>query len=134
MAVRAFPLRFFEKTRFFGRTPVPSAEQPDAASSVRNRLVPPFHGSPLWGWLAPLLVAIFGTLLRFDRLAHPKAIMFDETWYAKDALSLLRYGVERSFLGTTENPIADPRLLAGREDLWVTCTQDDLGPCALYVA
>ncbi|WP_245966371.1 dolichyl-phosphate-mannose--protein mannosyltransferase [Sphaerisporangium album] len=134
MAVRAFPLRFFGKTRFSGRAPVPSAERPDAASSVRDRLVPPFHGSPLWGWLGPLLVAFFGALLRFDRLGTPKAIMFDETYYAKDALSLLRYGVERTFLGTNENPIADPRLLAGREDLWVTCTPEDLGPCALYVA
>ncbi|WP_424536364.1 dolichyl-phosphate-mannose--protein mannosyltransferase [Sphaerisporangium viridialbum] len=102
--------------------------------TVRDRLVPPFQGSPLWGWLAPLLVTAFGAFLRFDRLGSPKDIVFDETYYAKDALSLLTYGVERTFLGTTKNPIADPRLLAGRKDLWVTCTPDDLNPCALYVA
>jgi dolichyl-phosphate-mannose-protein mannosyltransferase len=88
----------------------------------------------LWGWLGPLVVAVFGGLLRFDRLGSPKAVVFDETYYAKDALSLIRYGVERTFVGTEKNPIADPRLLAGRKDLWVTCTPDNLDPCALYVA
>ncbi|MFC4592559.1 phospholipid carrier-dependent glycosyltransferase, partial [Sphaerisporangium corydalis] len=106
----------------------------DRVSTVLDRLVPPFQGSRLWGWLGPLLVAAFGAFLRFDRLGSPKAVVFDETYYAKDGLSLLRYGVERSFLGTTKDPIADRRLIAGRDDLWVTCTPDDQGPCALYVA
>ncbi|MBB4700704.1 dolichyl-phosphate-mannose--protein O-mannosyl transferase [Sphaerisporangium siamense] len=81
-----------------------------------------------------MLVATFGALLRFDRLGTPKAIVFDETYYAKDALSLITYGVERTFLGTSENPIADQRLMAGRRDLWATCAPDNLDPCASYVA
>src|SRR5690349_17743897 len=93
---------------------------------VRDRPVPPFQGSPVWGWLGPILVAVFGAFLRFDHLARPKAVAFDETYYAKDALSLLRYGVERTFLGTEKDPIADRRLIAGRDDLWVTCTPDNL--------
>ncbi|MFC7385063.1 dolichyl-phosphate-mannose--protein mannosyltransferase [Sphaerisporangium rhizosphaerae] len=101
---------------------------------VRDRLVPPFQGGALWGWLSPILVAVFGALLRFDRLGTPKAVEFDETFYAKDALSLLRYGVERTFLGTDKDPIADRRLIAGRDDLWVSCTPDNLDPCAQYVA
>ncbi|MDH2430913.1 phospholipid carrier-dependent glycosyltransferase, partial [Sphaerisporangium sp. TRM90804] len=101
---------------------------------MRDRLVPPFPGSPLWGWLGPLLVAAFGALLRFPRLGEPKAVVFDETFYAKDGLSLLKYGVERTFLGSESDLIADKRLIAGREDLWVTCTPDNLDPCAMYAA
>ena len=105
-----------------------------ATSAVRDRLVPPFPGSPLWGWLGPLLVAGFGAFLRFNRLGSPKAVVFDETYYAKDSLSLIGYGVERTFLGTDKDPIADRRLIAGRDDLWVSCAPDNLDPCALFVA
>ncbi|MFC4537137.1 phospholipid carrier-dependent glycosyltransferase, partial [Sphaerisporangium dianthi] len=101
---------------------------------ARDRLVPPFQGGRLWGWLGPIVVALFGAILRFDHLARPKAVAFDETYYAKDGLSLLKYGVERTFLGSEGDPIADRRLVAGRNDLWVTCTPDNLDPCALYVA
>ena len=36
----------------------------------------------------------FGGYLRFDRLRVPRALIFDETYYAKDAWSYLQYGVE----------------------------------------
>ncbi len=47
-----------------------------------------------WGWLGPLLVTAFGTFLRFNRLQVPRAIVFDETYYVKDAWSILNHGVE----------------------------------------
>ena len=47
-----------------------------------------------WGWLGPLLVTAFGTFLRFNRLQVPRALIFDETYYAKDAWSILNHGVE----------------------------------------
>ncbi|MFC4008354.1 dolichyl-phosphate-mannose--protein mannosyltransferase [Nonomuraea purpurea] len=99
--------------------------------SVR-RLVPPFQGTALVGWLAPLAVAIFGGILRFVRLGEPKAVVFDETYYAKDAYSLLKYGVERSMLGDSKNPIADKRLITGNLDIFKQCPQPD--DCASFVA
>lgn len=48
----------------------------------------------MWGWLGPLLVTAFAGFLRFYRLSQPPKIIFDETYYAKDARSLLRHGVE----------------------------------------
>ena len=47
-----------------------------------------------WSWFWSLLVTAFGAFLRFDRLAVPRALVFDETYYAKDAWSVLRHGVE----------------------------------------
>ena len=49
------------------------------------------------GWAGPLAVTAFGGILRFANLGRPDAIAFDETYYAKDALALLRYGHEQQF-------------------------------------
>lgn len=90
---------------YLGRT----GAQPD----VRERLVPPYPepGTRLWtaagatpaaarvlarsmGWAGPLLVALFSGLLRFWHLGSPNAVIFDETYYAKDAWALWKYGYE----------------------------------------
>ncbi|MDY3048350.1 MAG: phospholipid carrier-dependent glycosyltransferase [Rothia sp. (in: high G+C Gram-positive bacteria)] len=52
---------------------------------------------PARGWIPLLLVFLFAALLRFYNLANPNAIVFDETYYAKDAYSLLHYGYERNW-------------------------------------
>src|SRR5581483_5836522 len=54
----------------------------------------PMPDDRMWGWFWSLLVTAFGAFLRFDRLAVPRALVFDETYYVKDAWSLLRHGVE----------------------------------------
>ncbi|MFJ2028762.1 dolichyl-phosphate-mannose--protein mannosyltransferase [Streptosporangium sp. NPDC087985] len=85
-------------------------------------------GSVLWGWLGPLLVAAFGAILRFVNLDRPHAIMFDETYYAKDAFALIEFGAERT-------PIkdADKLLMQGRTDIWQHCTPAEIDKCASYV-
>ncbi|MER6946439.1 phospholipid carrier-dependent glycosyltransferase [Nonomuraea sp. NPDC000554] len=90
------------------------------------------QGTALWGWLGPILVTIFGGILRFVRLQDPRAIVFDETYYIKDAYSLIRFGVERITLGTEKNPIADKRLLADNLDIFKQCPQ--FADCGSYVA
>src|ERR1700735_794025 len=47
-----------------------------------------------WGWAGPLLVTLFGAFLRFNRLAVPHVVVFDETYYVPDAYGILRHGVE----------------------------------------
>jgi dolichyl-phosphate-mannose-protein mannosyltransferase len=64
------------------------------ARTLRDRLVPALPSDRLLGWIASLLVTAFGGYLRFDRLRVPRALIFDETYYAKDAWSYLKYGVE----------------------------------------
>ncbi|MFC6576987.1 dolichyl-phosphate-mannose--protein mannosyltransferase [Planomonospora parontospora] len=102
--------------------------------STRDRLVPPMPGGVLWGWIGPLLVAAFGAVLRFVDLGRPNAVVFDETYYAKDAFALLNFGVERKALGSVEDPVADRMLIAGDTRIWETCVPADADPCPLYVA
>ncbi|WP_308250881.1 dolichyl-phosphate-mannose--protein mannosyltransferase [Nonomuraea rhizosphaerae] len=97
-----------------------------------QRLIPPMQGTALWGWIGPIAVALFGGILRFVRLSEPRAIVFDETYYIKDAYSLLRYAVERVTLGDAKNPIADKRLIAGDLDIFKQCPQQT--DCASFVA
>ncbi|MGQ0626369.1 MAG: phospholipid carrier-dependent glycosyltransferase, partial [Sporichthyaceae bacterium] len=66
-----------------------------------------------WAWLGPLLVTAFGGALRFWRLGEPNAVVFDETYYVKDAYSLLLHGHERAYVDK-----ADEKLLAGTTELF----------------
>jgi dolichyl-phosphate-mannose-protein mannosyltransferase len=66
-----------------------------------------------WAWWGPLLVTGLAGVLRFDRLGEPKAFVIDETYYAKDAYALLRFGYERSFVEG-----ADAKVLAGETDVF----------------
>ncbi|MEU6391323.1 phospholipid carrier-dependent glycosyltransferase [Streptomyces sp. NPDC046939] len=85
----------------------------EAGGDVRARLVPPYPApsSRLWasfglgrftagqagrllGWAGPLLVTLVAGVLRFWHLGSPKAVIFDETYYAKDAWALIHRGYE----------------------------------------
>jgi dolichyl-phosphate-mannose-protein mannosyltransferase len=82
--------------------------------AVRERLVRPMPDDGLWGWGAPLLIALFAGILRFWRLSTPKAFIFDETYYAKDAWSLLHFGVEQNYVTSTKDKnLANEQILAG---------------------
>jgi len=48
------------------------------------------------GWIGPLVMGLVAALLRLPGLGTPKALVFDETYYAKDALALLLFGHERN--------------------------------------
>lgn len=97
------------------------------SKSVRERLVPAMPGSRLWGWLGPILVTLFGGVLRLVNLGHPHAVVFDETYYAKDAFSLVNWLVERTFVKD-----ADKLLIAGNTDIFEKCGHA-VDKCASYV-
>ena len=77
-------------------------------TDLRERLVPRFPKPSVWDWLGPLLVALLAGAIRFWHLGSPQAVIFDETYYAKDAWSLLHHGYE----GTWPDKIADTQILA----------------------
>lgn len=57
---------------------------------VRRRLTPlHYRSDPAWGWLAPLIITLLSGLVQFWSITTPHDITFDETYYAKDAYSLL---------------------------------------------
>jgi dolichyl-phosphate-mannose-protein mannosyltransferase len=97
-------------------------------TDTRERLVPPFPepGTRMWevlglrpamayrmakwsGWLGPILVSVFAGALRFWHLGSPRDVVFDETYYAKDAWSMLKYGYEGTW---PDGKISNPQVLA----------------------
>ncbi|MFF3730285.1 dolichyl-phosphate-mannose--protein mannosyltransferase [Streptomyces sp. NPDC002476] len=100
------PPSWQRRLRRFGHVPRPGI-------GLRERLVPPYTrpGARLWAvlgispamaerlvrwsaWGGPLLVALVAGVLRFWRLGSPHALIFDETYYAKDAWALINQGYE----------------------------------------
>nr|WP_246284495.1 phospholipid carrier-dependent glycosyltransferase [Nocardioides perillae] len=49
------------------------------------------------GWLTAVGVALVALVLRLWRIGEPQAFAFDETYYAKDAWSLLEFGYVRAY-------------------------------------
>jgi dolichyl-phosphate-mannose-protein mannosyltransferase len=76
----------------------PATETADRTPALRDRLVSALPADRVLGWIGPLLVTAFGAFLRFNRLAVPRTLIFDETYYAKDAYSFLNYGVEHNLV------------------------------------
>lgn len=97
-----------------GRTP--------SVPSLRDHLVVPMPTDRLAGWLWPLAVTVLAGILRFWRLGQPPQIVFDETYYVKDAYSLLQFGYERQVVSVPEGddapPPIDAQILDGRTDIF----------------
>ncbi|WP_423922915.1 dolichyl-phosphate-mannose--protein mannosyltransferase [Frigoribacterium sp. 2-23] len=51
----------------------------------------------VWAWAGPLAVTVLAALLRLWHLNHPATLVFDETYYVKDAWSLHNLGYEGSW-------------------------------------
>ncbi|MFD4422648.1 dolichyl-phosphate-mannose--protein mannosyltransferase [Agromyces sp. NPDC058484] len=51
----------------------------------------------LWYWGGPILVTLLAGVLRFWNLGQPDTIVFDETYYVKDAWTLLQNGYESAW-------------------------------------
>jgi dolichyl-phosphate-mannose--protein O-mannosyl transferase len=70
---------------------------------MRRRLTPlHFRSDTVWGWLAPIILTLITGFLQFWNVTTPHQITFDETYYAKDAYSLLTQGYARSFVNDPE--------------------------------
>ncbi|ROQ68408.1 dolichyl-phosphate-mannose-protein mannosyltransferase [Streptomyces sp. 840.1] len=115
------PTSWQQRLRRFGHSPRPGI-------GLRERLVPPYTrpGSRLWAvlgvppvladrllrwsaWGGPLLVALVAGVLRFWNLGSPHAVIFDETYYAKDSWALVNQGYEGAWPKDVDKLIlADP--------------------------
>lgn len=79
---------------------------PDVASIVA-RLRPSMPRGGWFGWLGPVLMALVALALRLPYLSQPRAVVFDETYYMKDGLSLLLFGYERQTVSGADASILD---------------------------
>ena len=83
---------------------------------VRRRLTPlAADRGRLVGWLAPLVVTFLAGVLHFWNITEPHQITFDETYYAKDAYSLLVKGYASTFVNddSTDESEADAIINSG---------------------
>ena len=71
---------------------------------------------PFVGWVGAISVGLLALFLRLWKLGTPHEFLFDETYYAKDAWSLLHFGYAREYADGTK---ANAAILAGNPDgLW----------------
>ena len=105
---------------------MPAADEASRLAVLRARLTVPMPDDRPWGWLGPLLVTAFGTFLRFNRLRVPRALVFDETYYAKDAWSILHHGVEWNLVSN-----ANTLIQAGHTNIFAPC--NGTSACGEYV-
>ncbi|WNI31382.1 phospholipid carrier-dependent glycosyltransferase [Streptomyces sp. ITFR-6] len=113
------PTSWQQRLRRFGHSPRPGI-------GLRERLVPPYTrpGNRLWAvlgvppglaerllrwsaWGGPLLVALVAGVLRFWNLGSPHAVIFDETYYAKDSWALINQGYEGAWPKDVDKLILD---------------------------
>ena len=107
-------------------SPAPEAKilpgsQKEAA--LRNWLLGRVPTDRWWGWLGPLLVTALGGLLRFWQLDRPHQLVFDETYYVKQAYSLWQTGVEYQWPEK-----ADEQFTSGNPDIYLGASDRTVHP------
>jgi dolichyl-phosphate-mannose-protein mannosyltransferase len=111
---------------------LPGSAVPGAAeriAALRARLLTPMPDDRLWGWIGPLIVTLFAGFPRFNRLSVPDSVIFDETYYAKDAWSILRHGVEWNVLPspTSNSNWLNNLIIAGHTNIFQSCSGTSCG-------
>ena len=80
--------------------------------SARRRLVPVLPRDDRFvGWAATIAVTMIAGFLRLWNLGRPNRFLFDETYYAKDAWSLLHHGYVTGYVDK-----ANEKIVAGKTD------------------
>ena len=77
---------------------------PSARERARGRLR---LEDPIVGWSAALGITLLAFFLRVWKLGTPREFSFDETYYAKDAWSLLHHGYVQVYVSDANEKILD---------------------------
>jgi dolichyl-phosphate-mannose-protein mannosyltransferase len=64
------------------------------------------------GWMVTLIIGAIAFVIRFVNIGYPNKLVFDETYYAKDAYSLVKFGYERNWPSD-----ANSKIIAGNVDV-----------------
>jgi dolichyl-phosphate-mannose--protein O-mannosyl transferase len=98
-------------------------------AALRSLLITPMPDDRLWGWIGPLLVTLFAGFLRFYRLSVPNSVIFDETYYAKDAWSILKHGVEWNIIPdpAKQSGYVNNLIIAGHTSIFQACSGTGCG-------
>lgn len=82
---------------------------------VRERLLGRRPTDTRRAWLVFLVITAIGGFLRLFQLGRPNTIVFDETYYVKQAASMLKAGIE---LKAKQTPLPDPLFSQGKTDVF----------------
>lgn len=102
-----------------------TTSQKNLTRDLQLLLHPRWLGPRLTGWLLPILMAVFGGALRFVRLGSPHSVVFDETYYVKDAWTMLMTGEARNWpktLSPANIPI-DTLFAQGDTNQWLASAE-----------
>ena len=70
----------------------PALPRPGLVDRIHDRILLSPASARWAGWIAPLLITLVAGILRLWNLGNPHALMFDETYYVKDAWSQWNLG------------------------------------------
>ena len=92
--------------------PPRALDWPPSPPSTIERLRVTMPTDRLNGWIVTLIIGAIACVIRFVNLGYPNKLVFDETYYAKDAYSLLKFGYERDWASN-----ANSKIIAGDIDV-----------------
>ena len=107
--------------------PAVAPHRPGAAPEaglLRRLLARVPRSESFWGWAGPLVVTLLAGVQRFWHLDRPHKLIFDETYYVKEGVSYLKYGVEMTLKESLakdpdkRNDAADLLFRAGNWDIF----------------
>lgn len=81
--------------------------------SAVELLSDPMPTDRLWGWIVAIAITLTAFGMRLVGLATPKYLVFDETYYPKDAWTLRQFGYETEW---PDGDIVNPQIAAGITD------------------
>ncbi len=90
----------------------PAVEDPTPLATTRERLRVAMPPDKIIGWVVTLVITGIAFVTRVVNLGYPNKLVFDETYYAKDGYSLLKFGYEREWRGD-----ANDQVIAGTPDV-----------------
>ena len=86
------------------RVPV-AAELPSAPPTTLQRVRVAMPSDKIIGWVVTLVITAVAFVIRVINLGYPNKLVFDETYYAKDGYSLVKFGYEREWRGDANDHI-----------------------------
>ena len=81
------------------------------------------------GWVVTLVITAIAFVIRVVNLGYPNKLVFDETYYAKDGYSLLKFGYERNWPAD-----ANAEVVAGNPDVMQNTAVVHRAPAGRQVA
>ena len=103
----------------YAAPPAPvAAEQPKLPATTLERLRVTMPTDKIIGWVVTLVITAIAFVTRVVNLGYPNKLVFDETYYAKDGYSLLKFGYEREWRGD-----ANAQVVAGTPDVGLLNTE-----------